>query len=135
MIIKIFEILSVAIGALWAIAFIIAGLRRLISGPDKELPVDAAFIAHYEYQSATEGWFHRFLVAFDIMWNVIFRGQEDETLSGHSYRAALEGKLWGRIMTYWLSLFQVQHGVKAVIGDLQRAKSRVIVNSKVLGLK
>lgn len=134
MILKIFEIVGFTIAALWLVAFVIAGIRQIINGSDKDTPVDAAFIAFYAEKSAKEGWIHRFLVAFDIMWNVIFRGQEDETLSGHSYRASLEGKLWGRVMTYWLSLFEVQHGVKAVIGDLQRAKNRVAVNSKVLGL-
>jgi hypothetical protein len=53
-----------------------------------------------------EGWLHRSLCAFDIAVNVILlRGQQDETISTHSWRAQQEGKLWGKAMCWWLNLF------------------------------
>lgn len=129
------EVFGSVIAALWAVAFVVAGVRRLINGPDKLEPIDAAFIAKYEVQTAKEKWVHRFLVVFDIFVNVCFRGQQDETISGRAYRASLENKLWGRVMNYWLNLFQVQHGVKAAVGDLWRAQVRIVTNKKVLGIK
>lgn len=77
-------------------------------------------------QAAAEGWVHRILVAFDIFWNVaVWRGQEDETISTHSWRALHEGKAWGKAMNWWLNLFQPDHGWGAACGDLQRAENRV----------
>jgi hypothetical protein len=128
------EIIPSIIAGLWATAFGIAGIRRLIHGPDVFELVDAAFVAKYASRSETEGWPHRCLVAIDICCNVLCRGQEDETLSGRAYRASLKGKLWGKILNSWLGLIQVQHGVKALVGDLTRARARVIINEKVLGL-
>jgi hypothetical protein len=84
---------------------------------------DVINVAAQEAQAAKEGYVHRVLVAFDIFVNVIFRGREDETISARSYRAALEGKLWGRVMNAFLNLFQSNHGAKAAAGDLERATS------------
>lgn len=86
-------------------------------------------------RAAAEGWAHRSLAAFDIAFNVIFlRGQQDETISTHSWRASLEGKMWGKLMTKWLSAIQPNHGPLAATGDLYRATVRVAVLRKVLGL-
>ena len=128
------EIIGYTIAGLWAMAYGTAGIRRLVKGSDVYETVDVSFIAKYEARSANEGWAHRILVMFDILVNVIFRGQPDETISGRSYRASLEKKLWGRVMNYWLGLIEVQHGIKALIGDRQRAKNRIAINSKVLGI-
>jgi hypothetical protein len=85
--------------------------------------------------SSKEGWVHRALVAFDIACNVIFlRGRQDETISSHSWRAAKEGKRWGKAMTWWLCLFQANHGEKAACGDLQRAIAATGFLKNALGL-
>ena len=128
------EIFGGTVVGLWVVAYIVEMIRGLIHGPDIAMPVDAAFAAAYELKAAREGWVHRWLVAFDICVNVLFRGQPDETISGRSWRASLENKMWGRVMNYWLGLFENQHGAKACVGDLQRAKNRIAINSKVLGL-
>jgi len=92
-------------------------------------------VAAQEKQAAKEGWIHRMLVAFDIAFNVIvLRGQQDETISTHSWRAQQEGKLWGKLMCKWLNGFQPNHGFKAAAGDLERAQSRVVQLSKMLGI-
>jgi hypothetical protein len=92
-------------------------------------------VAAQELTASKEGWPHRALVAFDIWFNVtILRGQQDETISTHSWRAQQEGKLWGKLMCKWLNGFQPNHGFKAASGDLERAKSRVAQLSKMLGV-
>lgn len=60
--------------------------------------------------------------------------QQDETISTHAWRAANEGKLWGKLMCDWLNLFQPNHGEKAAAGDLERALVRVAVLKKSLGI-
>lgn len=129
------KITGLSIAGLWAVGFLIAGVRRAIDGPHTPEEIDIAFIAKYEGQAEIEGWIHRMLVVFDIFLNVLFlRGQQDETMSAHAWRASLEGKTWGRVMNYWLCLFQPQHGPKAAIGDLIRATHRVATNKKALGI-
>jgi len=128
------EISGGIMAGMWIVAYGIAGARRLIHGPFMPETVNEAFYTKYAGQVATEGWLHRFLVVFDIALNVLFRGQEDETLSSRAYRASLEGKMWGRLLNYWLELLQPQHGPKAAVGDIERAKSRIRTNSKALGL-
>lgn len=87
-------------------------------------------------KAAAEPWWHRGLCAFDIAFNVIvLRGQQDETISTHSWRAQQEGKLWGKAMCWWLNLFQANHGPQAACGDLERATARVAVLKKSLGIQ
>lgn len=87
-------------------------------------------------KAAKEGWAHRSLAAFDIAFNVIvLRGQQDETISTHAWRAAQKGKLWGRVMCWWLNLFQATHGQHAACGDLERATVRVAILKKALGIQ
>lgn len=123
------EITSSAIVGLIAAGFVTATIRSWFG-------LETTYtVAEYEAQAAAEGWAHRSIVAFDIAVNVIIlRGQQDETISTHAYRAARAGKRWGRLMTWWLCLFQRNHGKAAAAGDLQRAKTRVAVLSKILGL-
>lgn len=128
------EIGSGIIAGMWIVAYGVAGVRRLIHGPDVPETINEAFYIKYAAQAAAEGWLHRFLVVFDIAFNVLCRGQEDETLSSRAYRASLEGKLWGRLLNAWLDLLQVQHGPKAMVGDLYRALNRTNLNKKILGL-
>jgi hypothetical protein len=128
------EIMSATIAGLWLSAYATAGLRYLLHGKDIPEVVDAAFIAKYLAQAAKEKWYHRILETFDVFVNVIARGEPDETISTRSYRALLEGKLWGRAMSYFLNLYQPQHGPKACVGDLYRAQSRALVCRKILGI-
>jgi hypothetical protein len=128
------EITTAVISGLIAISAIMGFTRELLHGPDPtwhpdtDIPVAMA-------KAANEGWVHRQLVAFDIAFNVIvLRGQQDETISTHSYRAMLEGKTWGKLMCKWLNGFQANHGPKATSGDYQRALTRVQMLKKALGL-
>jgi hypothetical protein len=127
------EISGGIVAGMWIVAYGIAGVRRLVRGPFMPEAVDQLFYEKYAGQAAREGWLHRFLVVFDIAMNVLFRGQEDETLSSRAYRASLEGKMWGRLLNYWLDLIQPQHGPKAMVGDVYRAMNRVATSIKVLG--
>ena len=126
------EITTSVIGLLVAISVLIGTLRALIDGKDSAWKSSDVAVA--EGRAAGEGWLHRILVAIDIAFNVIvLRGQQDETISTHSWRAQQEGKLWGKVMCWWLNGFQANHGFKAASGDLERAKSRVAQLSKMLG--
>jgi hypothetical protein len=62
------------------------------------------------------------------------RGQQDETISTHSWRASVEGKRWGKLMNAWLGWLEPCHGQKAASGDLERAMARVAVLSRFLGV-
>lgn len=128
------EITGSAITGLIALSALIGFIRLKVSGPAAPF-VPSIDIPKAEAQSATETWPHRMLVAFDIAVNVIvLRGQQDETISARVGRAKAEGHLWGKLMSAWLDGFQSNHCVKAACGDLQRAKSRVQVLQKFLGL-
>lgn len=129
------EISGGVIVGMWTVAYGIAGVRRLVSGPFVPEVINEAFYTKYAAQAAVEGWLHRFLVVFDIAFNVLLRGQEDETLSSRAYRASLERKVWGIVLNYWLDLIQPQHGPKAMVGDMWRALNRLKTGMKVLGLK
>jgi|SRR5579859_833204 len=127
------EIAGATIAGLLAISFMMATIRSMIAGRS---PVwSSSQVLVQEQRASQEGWLHRMLVAFDIAFNVIvLRGQQDETISTHSWRAQQEGKLWGKMMCKWLNGFQPDHGFKAASGDLERAKSRVAQLSKMLGV-
>lgn len=125
-------IISSTVAGLIGIAGAIATVRALIGRATEKWNVSDVQIA--EQRAANEGWPHRMAVALDIAVNVIvLRGQQDETISTHSYRASIEGKMWGKCMTVWLGWIQPNHGQKAASGDLERAKSRVTILSKLLG--
>ena len=127
------EITATAVAALITISVAMASIRAAIAG--KAPAWDTPQVAIAEGRAAREGWLHRSLVAFDIAFNVIvLRGQQDETISTHSWRAQQEGKAWGKAMCWWLNGFQPNHGFKAAAGDLERAKARVAVLSKALGV-
>lgn len=98
-------------------------------------PLSPEQTAYEEKQAAKEGYIHRVLVAFDIFCNVVFfRGQQDETISSHSARAALEGKLWGIWLSKALDWIQPDHGAKAIAGDVERAENveRIENDTKIL---
>ena len=129
------EIFGTAVGALVLASFVVAQLRHFLDRDDAPFnyPADVPVA---EAQAAAEGYLHRSLVALDIFMNVVFMfGQQDETMSTHAWRASLDGKLWGRLMNFWLSGFQSNHGVQAASGDLERASVRVAILKRVLKLQ
>lgn len=98
---------------------------------DAIIPLTPEQEVHQELTAAKEGWFHRSLVAFDQMINVIiFRGQPGETISTHSARADRLGKTWGKLMSRFLDLFQADHGAKARAGDIERAKNLLAIEAR-----
>lgn len=127
------EISGIVVGVLILIAPIMATVRAIWGGRIK--PWVVGDVAPAEKLASKEGWLHRSLVAFDIAVNVIvLRGNEDETISCHAYRASLERHWWGVVMTKWLSMLQPNHGELAASGDLERAKERVTALSQLLGV-
>jgi hypothetical protein len=127
------EITSGILGGLFTVPFVMTTVRTIIDGHAP--PWNINDIAAAEARDAAEGWLHRSLSAFDIAFNVIvLRGQQDETISTHSYRAFLEGKLWGKVMNKWLSWFQPNHGPLATTGDYFRASVRVKILKGILGI-
>ena len=93
---------------------------------------DTINVATAESSAAQDGYLHRVLVQFDIFVNVLFRGRAGETISARCYRAALEGKLWGRILNGALNLIQRNHGALAAAGDLERASNIASTEEKIL---
>lgn len=127
--------ISVSIVAVLITMSVVLATVRAMLGIKVPLFHPLTDVAAAELRASQEGWLHRSLVAFDIATNVIvLRGQQDETISTHAWRANQEGKLWGRLVTKWLNGFQPNHGWKAASGDLQRALARVSVLRKALGV-
>src|SRR5690348_9761107 len=116
------KISGLTITGLILVAAIMATIRALL-GRAKEI-WSVSDVAVAESQAAAEGYPHRALVALDIFLNVlVLRGQQDETISAHAWRASLQGHLWGRALNGWLCWIQENHGQKAASGDLERARS------------
>lgn len=84
-------------------------------------PLDPQQTSMQEAQAAKEGYVKRVLVATDMNVNVLFDGHPDETISSRAARAASKNKLWGKILSKVLDVFQSDHGAKAVAGDEERA--------------
>jgi hypothetical protein len=119
------EIFGTAVGALVLASFVVAQLRHFLDRDDAPFnyPADVPVA---EAQAAAEGYLHRSLVALDIFMNVVFmHGYQGETMSTHAWRAALDGKLWGHLMNFWLNGFQPRHGPQAASGDLERSQAEV----------
>lgn len=127
------EISGAIVAGLVVIPLALMAIRTKLDGPALAwIPDD---VAQAEHLAGKEGWLRRSLGAFDIAFNVIIlRGQQDETISTHCWRASLEGKTWGRAMITWLDWWQENHGPRAASGDLQRATVRVLMLRKALGL-
>ena len=127
------EASAITVVGLITVALIMATVRALL-GRAKEV-WNVSDVATAEAQAAVEGYPHRSLVALDIFLNVlVLRGQQDETISAHAWRASVERHVWGIAMNTWLCWIQPNHGQKAASGDLQRAKVRVAVLAKALGV-
>jgi hypothetical protein len=128
------EITGGILAGLFFVPLTIVTVRTILEGRAGPW-IPATDISEAMARDAAEGWFHRSLTAFDIAFNVIvLRGQQDETISTHTYRAFLEGKFWGKYMNKWLCWFQPNHGPLATTGDYYRAMVRVAVLKKVLGV-
>jgi hypothetical protein len=96
---------------------------------------DVINVAQQEAQAAAHGGVMRRLIALDQFLNVwFFNGRLGETISAHSYRAALAGHKWGVAMNWALNLIQADHGAKAAAGDLERANAIVAVEDKTLNV-
>jgi uncharacterized protein YfaQ (DUF2300 family) len=96
------------------------------------IPLTPEQVAQAEAQAAKEGFLHRTLVGLDIFANVLTGGNEDETISSRSSRAATQGKKWGIVMSKFLDIFQRDHGPKAQSGDVERAQA-VIAAGRTIG--
>jgi hypothetical protein len=132
-------ILGVEIYAIAATALVIVSLLfRLwhkVRGTSNTMPQTPENIVLAMAKANQEGRIHRWLDAFDIFLNVTFmNGQNDETMSAHSWRASLEGHKWGAAMNWWLEGFQPHHGYQAACGDLQRSLNRAAIEKKALGI-
>src|SRR5581483_5034117 len=88
---------------------------------DPVTPLTQAQTAQQEAQVSKEGYIHRDLVALDQFVNVVADGKPDETISSRAARADESGKKWGKAMSWFLDLFQKDHGPKAQAGDVARA--------------
>lgn len=132
----VFGLSAITIAGLIVMALAMASIRALLGhSKQKQMPWVPGDVASAEARAAAEGYLHRVLVALDIFLNVVvLRGQQDETISTHSWRASVEGKLWGKGMNTWLGWIQPFHGQKAASGDLERATARVSILSKALGV-
>ena len=130
------EIFMMGVAACFVVGFLTSTIRALFHLNTKDIKVwQTQDIPTVMAKAGREGWIHRGLGAFDIAFNVIvLRGQQDETISTHSWRAQQDDKLWGKAMCWWLNLFQANHGPQAACGDLERASVRVAVLKKALGL-
>jgi hypothetical protein len=128
------EIFAGAVASLVFVSVAIGSIRHWVDKGAKPFvyPDDVPLA---EAKAAAEPYWHRALVALDIFLNVVVLfGAQDETMSTHAWRAAVAGKLWGKLMNLWLNGFQPQHGPQAASGDLERALARVAVLMKALGL-
>ena len=86
-------------------------------------PLTPEQTASEEAQAAKDGYFKRVLIGLDMFANTIANGHPDETISSRSARAATQGKVWGKVTSRFLNLFQKNHGAKAEAGDVQRAQT------------
>jgi hypothetical protein len=69
-------------------------------------------------------------IGFDLFANTVFRGNAGETISGRAGRAASEGKLWGRFLSFVLNTIQPGHIQKALAHDSARAAAVEYLDSK-----
>ena len=102
---------------------------------DPITPLTPAQTQVQEAKAAKEGYAHRDLVALDQFLNVMADGSPDETISSRAARADEKGKLWGRVLSRFLNLFQSDHGAKAQAGDVERAEVVEAIEKQSGGLE
>lgn len=93
-------------------------------------PLTSTQLVQDEAHAGKEAYPVRILVAFDILVNVIFMGNPDETISSRAARAATQGKTWGKLLSRFLNLFQKDHGARAEASDVERAQAVVFLEDK-----
>lgn len=59
----------------------------------------------------------RIAVAIDQLFNALFGGDEDETISSRAYKAHLEGRLWGSFLYKLLNFLDKNHCENSVEWD------------------
>ena len=64
-----------------------------------------------------------FALAFDMFWNVVSGGSLDMTISSRAGVATIQGKKWGRDMSWCLGKLEPNHCNLAIQGDIDRAKA------------
>lgn len=98
-------------------------LARALKGSAAQ-PWTPAEIPEAEARAAREGYVHRCLVALDMMLNVwLFRGNPDETISTHAWRAAKRGVVAAKVLLWWLDLLDPHHGHLAAAADIERGRA------------
>ena len=117
-----------------ALSVSIATVRALFG--KKQAPFNyPADVPAAEAEAAAESYPRRSIVALDVFLNVVILfGNQGETMSTHAWRAMKAGKLWGKLMNWWLNGFQENHGPQAASGDLQRNAAEVSLLRKLLGV-
>jgi hypothetical protein len=85
------------------------------------IPLDPAQQGQVWQYAAREGYPYRCLVALDMFANTLTGGYLCETISSRSARADRAGKWWGTAMSWFLDLFEYDHGAKAMAADAERA--------------
>lgn len=96
------------------------------------IPLTPDQVITYQERAAEERYWVRCLIALDIFVNVVLlKGQQDETISSHSARAALQGKAWGIWLSKFLNWFQPNHGAQAIAGDEERAENVLKIENKI----
>jgi hypothetical protein len=81
-----------------------------------------------------EGKFIRWMISLDVSINDLFlNGINNETISSHIGRAALNNKQWAIFFAKFLNLFEANHVAKSMAGD--RGRGRNVVNLEDLYLQ
>jgi hypothetical protein len=107
-----------------------------------DTPLTAHQIEIAEKKAGGESYPHKVLVALDQDVNVDTGGSPDETISSRVRRISDTHPRWGWNPGVWLAkalnagldLIQKNHGAKAEVGDLQRARTAVTTEEKALGM-
>jgi len=122
---------AITITALVIIAWVVATIRVILVG---RAPIwTPGDVPAAEARAAGEKYPHRVLVALDVLLNVmVCFGEQDETMSTNAWRHS--NHWFGKVVNYWLSWFQNNHGPLAASGDLERATARVVILSKALDI-
>jgi hypothetical protein len=66
-------------------------------------------------------------VSFDMFVNVLTLGMLDMTISTRAGIAAAQGKIWGKLLSKFLNIFETDHCQKALHADLTRAENLIKV--------
>lgn len=101
---------------------------------DPVAPLTPAQVAVQEMQAAHEAYLERVLVALDKFVATAAGATPDTTISADAGIAAFQDKgfkrLYGRVMSGFLNLFQRDHGAKAAAGDVAQAEAAISVIEK-----